>query len=114
MEWNIGMCGIPAQLALTDSDLARLLGSYLDDLGDPLEAFDRVWEMSRTKPELCWRLLEVARRGDYSNEQLAVISAGPFEDLMGHHGELFIDRVELAARVDPKMRYLLVPSGGAA
>ena len=90
---------------LSDNELRALIEGFL---GDDLEAFDAVaWEMPRNCPEDCWRLLEVARRGGYSDEDLAVISAGPFEDLMGYHGADYIEKVEAAARIDERMRYLL-------
>jgi hypothetical protein len=38
---------------------------------------------------------------------MALLAAGPLEDLLAHHGELWIDRVEAQAQADPKFNYLL-------
>lgn len=84
--------------------LKDLLEGYL---AGSESAFDDVAELSSGDPEACWRLLELARAGDLSDRQLAALSAGPFEDLLSRHGEAYLPRVEIAARQDQKMRYLL-------
>ncbi len=38
---------------------------------------------------------------------LALLAAGPLEDLLVHHGSAFIDRVEERARLDPVFNELL-------
>lgn len=103
----------PTALRLNDGTLRQLLAAYVARDED---AFDVVYDMTRDEPELCWRFLELARASDLSDRDLAYISAGPFEDMMGHHGAAFIDRVETAARQDIKMRYLIgtVWQGGMA
>jgi hypothetical protein len=89
----------------TDEELLELLRGFLRA---DVDAWYRVaHEVPTEEPELCWRLIEVARRADLSDKQLALVSAGPFEDLMNAHGEQFIERVESEARRDPKMRFLL-------
>ncbi len=88
----------------TDHDLNALLRPYLDM--DP-DAFEAVAAMSAHDPDQCWRFLELARAADLSDEQLAILSAGPFEDMMKRHGETFIARVEAAAPGDPSMRTLV-------
>ena len=35
------------------------------------------------------------------------LAAGPMEDLLAHHGNVIIERVEALARVDPRFRWLL-------
>jgi len=44
---------------------------------------------------------------DHSDQILASIGAGPFEDLMGSHGAQFIDRVEMCARTHPVFKRML-------
>ena len=95
----------PAPPDPTEDELSELLEGFLRH---EVDAYYRVrFELPSEEPELCWRLIEVARKGDLSEKQLAVVSAGPFEDLMSVHGEQFIERVEAEARRDPKMRFLL-------
>jgi len=57
--------------------------------------------------EDCWTaILEVLAR-DPSDETLAVLAAGPLEDLIDAAGYEFIDRIELLARRDAAFRRLL-------
>ncbi|MFZ5721622.1 MAG: DUF6869 domain-containing protein [Pseudomonadota bacterium] len=88
----------------SDQELEALLSLYLvrED-----EAFEAVSAMSAYDPQQCWRFLEIARRADLSDLQLALLSAGPFEEMMKRHGGDFIARVEEAAYADPKMRVLI-------
>jgi len=88
----------------SDQELEALLPLYLERDDD---AFKAVSAMSAYDPDQCWRFLEIARRADLSDSQLAFLSAGPFEDMMKRHGGEFIARVEMAARADSKMRVLV-------
>lgn len=104
-------CAWPADLAqkaerpeFLGQELETLLRLYLEQ---EAVAFDTVAAMSAHDPEQCWRFLEIARRSDLSVEQLAFLSAGPFEDMMKRHGAEFIARVEAASRADPHMRTLV-------
>lgn len=83
---------------------ANLLKEYL---AGSEAAAEKVSALSESDPEACWRFLEEARVADLSDNELAFLSAGPFEDLMGSHGEVFLDRLAVAARQDKAMRYLL-------
>jgi hypothetical protein len=38
---------------------------------------------------------------------LAILSAGPLEDLLVYHGDTVIDRVEAAAKANPTFAFLL-------
>jgi hypothetical protein len=88
----------------SDADLERLLNLYLaEDLG----AFEAVNAMSAHDPDQCWRFLEIVRSAKLPEQQIARLSAGPFEDLMKRYGGEFIARVEAAARTDPAMRVLV-------
>jgi uncharacterized protein DUF6869 len=88
----------------SDRELKALLPLYLEQDDGAIEA---VSAMSAYDPDQCWRFLEIARRADLSDQQLAYLSAGPFEDLLKRHGGDFIARVEVAARDDVKMRVLV-------
>lgn len=87
----------------SDQELEALLPRYLERRDD---AFEAVSAMSAYDPDQCWRFLEIARRADLSDLQLAFLPAGPFEDMLKRHGVEVIARVEEAAHADPKMRVL--------
>lgn len=97
--------------AYTDEELLALLLKYVGSPGEDgrstEDAFEEVKTLSAEKPNVCWRMLEVAREASLSDWQMARLSAGAFEDLMSNHGAAFIDRVEIEARRDDKMRFLL-------
>ncbi len=66
-----------------------------------------LYEESREFPEVAWlAILEIAKR-DLSDEDKALLAAGPLEDLLSNHGPMFIDRVEVEARRNPRFSYLL-------
>ena len=57
--------------------------------------------------DLLWQfILEVYKR-DLPDKVVAVLAAGPLEDLLAKRGVDFIDRVEELARKDPKFNQLL-------
>jgi hypothetical protein len=64
----------------------------------------QVLQLAELEPEDCWRFIKIACQMSLSAEQLGLLGAGVFEDLMDHHGLEFIDRVEEAARSDQRMR----------
>lgn len=98
-----------------DAALDALLRAYVDFHVDEdseagrahLAAAERIWEMTAVEPERCWRLIERARAAGLTMEQLAFVSAGPFEDLLGRYGPSFIGRVEAAAASDDALRFML-------
>ena len=58
-------------------------------------------------PEDCWcAILEILSRHP-SGDVIAVLAAGPLEDLLVRHGPEFIDRVEQQSRQDAAFRHLL-------
>jgi hypothetical protein len=67
----------------------------------------QVLKLAYPEPEACWRFIQLACQVPLSDQQLGLLGAGVFEDLMDHHGLIFIDRVEEAARADPRMRALV-------
>jgi hypothetical protein len=57
-----------------------------------LQVLELLWD----DPEDCWRFIQIACELPLTVEQLGLLGAGVFEDLMDEVGELFIDRVERA------------------
>ena len=64
------------------------------------------WSLER-RGEHLWRFILAVYRRDLSDKAVAVLAAGPVEDLLAKQGPEFIDRVEELARKDPKFNYLL-------
>ena len=56
------------------------------------------------EPEDCWRFIQIACELKPSVEQLGLLGAGIFEDLMDEFGEQFIDRIEVLAAVNPALQ----------
>jgi hypothetical protein len=54
-----------------------------------------------------WPFILKVYKHDLPDEVMAVLAAGPLEDLLAKRGADFIDRVEELARKDPKFKYLL-------
>lgn len=54
-----------------------------------------------------WQFIREVYKRELSDEVIAVLAAGPLEDLLAKRGVDFIDRIEELARKDPKFNYLL-------
>ena len=54
-----------------------------------------------------WAFLELAVELAENDEQMCAIAAGPFEHLLGHHGEKYIGPVEEKAARDPKFAAMI-------
>jgi len=54
-----------------------------------------------------WEFILATYTRDLPDEVVAVLAAGPLEDLLTERGPRFIDRVEELARKDPKFNFLL-------
>ncbi len=48
-------------------------------------------------PEFVWEVILQILQRELSEEQLALLAAGPLETLLAGHGGLFIDRIEQQA-----------------
>ena len=57
--------------------------------------------------ESLWQFILLAYKRDISDMVVAVLAAGPVEDLLAKHGPDYIGRVERLARVDEKFNRLL-------
>lgn len=72
-----------------------------------LDVFDSWFDAYTEEPEVAWRaLLEIVKR-DLTDDEKALLAAGPLEGLIAWHGEDFIDRVEDEAKRNPKFNHLL-------
>ena len=58
-------------------------------------------------PEFVWDVVLQIIQRDLSKEQLALLAAGPLEDLLALHGNGFIDRIEQQAQINPQFAHLL-------
>ena len=70
-------------------------------------SWETLTEMCDSAPETAWDVIQEIIGRDHSDQILASIGAGPFEDLMGSHGAQFIDRVEMCARTHPVFKRML-------
>ena len=70
-------------------------------------AFDEMWTVLKTDPELAWRIVLAACEEEMLPEVAAFFAAGPLEDLLVNHGPVVIDRVVSEAQRNPKLNFLL-------
>lgn len=104
--------------------LRKLAEAYFDpslhadlclDNDDPTEpdyvradaVISQVLALPHHSPEDCWRFLQIACDLPLADDQLGLLGAGIFEDLMDEHGDAFIERVEGAAIDDPAMQCVI-------
>jgi hypothetical protein len=74
---------------------------------DHFWAFEKMSELSRSEPDLCWELILQILHTPHEDSVTEILAAGPLEDLLVQHGERVIDRVEEAAATDALMKDLL-------
>lgn len=66
-----------------------------------------MYDAATEDPETTWlAILEILKR-DLTDDQKALLAAGPLEDLLVWHGSAFINRVEDEAKVNARFNYLL-------
>jgi len=59
--------------------------------------------MNFTAPhDVQWAFLEAAVDAAQAEDELGAVAAGPFEHLLAHHGDFYIDAVERRCAEDPK------------
>jgi hypothetical protein len=75
--------------------------------GQLLWAHERLDDMCSSEPAAAWNVIQEIIALDHSDEILANIGAGPFEDLLVNHGALLIDKVEACARISSDFRRML-------
>jgi hypothetical protein len=68
------------------------------------------WELPREDPELCLEsIMKVLGRIEdpFSNRLVAVLAAGPLEDLLAENGDVVVEQIEVLAKRSPEFRFLL-------
>jgi hypothetical protein len=65
---------------------------------------NQVYNLAVDEPEDCWRFIQIACELPLSKDQLGLLGAGVFEDLMDTHGSDFLDRAEAAANESAAMQ----------
>lgn len=78
-----------------------------DENGENFWAYMKLADLCDEEPELCWKVIHLIRQLDGSEKILSNLAAGPVEDLLVKHGNIFIDRVEVLAKHDPQFRKIL-------
>ena len=66
-----------------------------------------MFEACTQEPEVAWPAILEVLRHDLTEEQIALLAAGPLETLLSWHGPHFIERVEQEATHNPRFRRLL-------
>jgi hypothetical protein len=72
-----------------------------------LWSLNELWRLIEDDPEKAWAVIHQIRRLNGTEYILANLAAGPLEDLLGDHGDKFIERVELLSRQDEQFRKML-------
>jgi hypothetical protein len=64
------------------------------------------WSLEH-RGDLLWRFILAAYPRDLPPKAVAVLAAGPLEELLSDHGPAYIEAVESLARKDPRFNHLL-------
>ncbi|NPU68916.1 hypothetical protein HL667_28210 [Bradyrhizobium sp. 83012] len=75
--------------------------------GQLVSAWEALDALVRDQPEVAWPIIQQLWMLDPSDRILALIAAGPVEDLLCHHGPDFIGRIEQLANQDAVVRKML-------
>ena len=75
-----------------------------DALWWPLQKF---FDLEIGDPESIWAAILLVIEETSAQKVIGGLAAGPLEDLIENHGVMWIDRIELEARQNPKFRHLL-------
>lgn len=100
---------------LNSAEIARDWVSYWQkqletDRFPDSEASSALDQLAQTDPDTVWEvILAILSMIDAqpSSRLFQVLAAGPVEDLLSHHGDLFIARVEKQAHADERFKLLL-------
>ncbi len=90
----------------TDANLVRDYTLAWTGRGDASHSWasGELDDIVREEPERAFPLILSLIGASPSDEFLAIVAAGPLENLLCEHGEAFIERVEELARRDPHFR----------
>ena len=99
---------------MASSDLEAWAAAYIEFQREPNRSeTDPLWwavEKFRSRDvnaEDCWRAILQILCANPPQNVIAVLAAGPLENLLVRHGAQFIDRVEQESRENAEFRYLL-------
>jgi hypothetical protein len=105
------MTGVP----MNDADLEAWAVAYIEGVQDPTRfkeghpawwAIERFMDSTTDSEDIWLAILHILAKSP-PDEVLAVLAAGPLEDLIHYKGDDFIDRIELHARRDRAFHQLL-------
>ena len=87
---------------MSEAEIASLVAAWVE--GD---SEGTMYDACTENPQLAWRaILDIAQRSLTEDEE-ALLAAGPLEDLLSWHGPEFIDRVEREAKINSQFNHLL-------
>ena len=64
-------------------------------------------DICQNHPDEAWPLVQALVDASRDNNDLGFVAAGPIEDLLRHHGDHIIERIEAAASGRPAFRLAL-------
>lgn len=102
---------------MDEIDLTKIVDAWIagEEAGDGTPRYKENWWAieqvldwsSGRETERLWQFVMMVYPRDVSEKTLAILAAGPLEDLLAYDGPNFIDRVEHLARRDEKFNWLL-------
>jgi hypothetical protein len=100
----------------TDEELVRDYTLAWTGQGDAAHSWasDELDHLAWKQPERAWPVILSIIAGGPSDLFLAIVAAGPLEDLLCEHGPAFITRVEEEARRDSHFRHALAGVWGSS
>jgi hypothetical protein len=66
-----------------------------------------MFDVVQDAPEVAWLAILQILACELTEDQIAVLAAGPLEDLLAQHGSQFIERIEREAQRTPRFNHLL-------
>lgn len=70
-------------------------------------AFEKMCELARRDPDLCFSVILEVLASTHDQDVIAVLAAGPLEDVLVHHGARMIPKLEKVAGRDERFKHLL-------
>lgn len=97
-------------------DMPALAAQWIAELRANLPMTDKDIETTVTlmnftaSADVQWAFLVAAVEAAESEDEFCAVAAGPFEHLLGHHGDAYIDEVERRCREEPKWKQVVADS----
>ena len=102
---------------MDDNELNKIVDAWIaahEVANDSPEREECRWAIERvmdwkfeSQSELLWRFVLSSYERKLTDKVVAVLAAGPLEDLISEFGADYIERIETLARCDPKFNFLL-------